>query len=41
MQRHETPLKIRDIRFGGIVPEVVLRYESQQGIIRIPLRQVA
>lgn len=42
MQRHETtPLRIRDIRFGRLVPEVVLRYDHVPGIIRVPLREGA
>ena len=42
MQKHETtPLRIRDIRFGRLVPEVVLRYDHVPGIIRVPLREGA
>jgi hypothetical protein len=41
MMQNKTPLKIRDVRdFGTLVPENVLKTESNRNIIRIALRRV-
>jgi len=34
-------IRIRDVRFKVTVPEIVLRYETVPGVIRIPLRKAA
>jgi hypothetical protein len=33
-------IKIRDIRYNRLIPEIVLRFENSPGIIRVPLRSV-
>jgi hypothetical protein len=40
MQKTQTPLKIRDVRYARLVPEIVLRFENAPGIYRVPLRSV-